>query len=394
MNNFIVTIFSSGNFMPHGHCYLWQPGVLWLHLVSDTLIMLAYYSIPVTLLYFVRKRKDLEFDWMFICFSIFIMACGTTHLMEIWTIWRPVYWLSGIFKAITALASVPTAILLVKLVPLALALPSPTALKNVNDMMSLEIAGREKIENALYQKNNALAALNQELEAFSYSVSHDLRGPLRSMDGFSLALLEDYDDKLDTEGKDALNRIRAASQHMGHLIDDMLRLSQVTRADIRLESIDLSLLVSQIANTIQHEYAGRSVDWVIEDGMTIRADKALMQIAIRNLLENAWKFTGTREKAVIRIGTTKHAGHKAYFIADNGVGFDMAHANRLFGSFQRLHHVADFPGTGIGLAIVQRIIHRHEGEIRAEAKEKEGATFFFNIKETSDEQFHQNHPPG
>ncbi|MDP2239009.1 MAG: ATP-binding protein [Burkholderiales bacterium] len=242
--------------------------------------------------------------------------------------------------------------------------------------------------------NQALAALNEELEAFSYSVSHDLRAPLRSMDGFSLLLIEDYGDKLDEEGRDALERIRAASQRMGYLIDDLLRLSQVTRAELNVTRVDLSAIAREIADALDREQPGRSVEWAIEAGLSLSADPALMRIAMQNLLQNAWKFTGRTDRPVIRVGALERDAKTVYFVADNGVGFDMAYADRLFGAFQRLHHAGDFPGTGIGLAIVQRIIRRHDGEIRAEAKEGAGATFFFSVKESENGSDEQDHPAG
>ena len=244
------------------------------------------------------------------------------------------------------------------------------------------------------RSNQDLAALNEELEAFSYSVSHDLRGPLRSMDGFSLVLIEDYGDKLDEEGKDALERIRAASQRMGGLIDDLLRLSQVTRAEINVTRVDLSAIAREIADALDREQSGRSVKWAIESGLSVWADPALIRIAMQNLLQNAWKFTGKTDRPVIRVGALERDAKTVYFVADNGVGFDMAHADNLFGAFQRLHHVGDFPGTGIGLAIVQRIIRRHDGKIWAEAKEGEGATFFFSVKESENGSDEQDHPAG
>jgi light-regulated signal transduction histidine kinase (bacteriophytochrome) len=236
--------------------------------------------------------------------------------------------------------------------------------------------------------------LNEELKAFSYSVSHDLRGPLRSMDGFSLALIEDYGDKLDEEGKDALERIRAASQRMGYLIDDLLRLSQVTRAELNVTRVDLSAIAREIADALDREPSGRSVEWAIESGLSVSADPALMRITMQNLLQNAWKFTGRIDKPVIRVGAFERDAKTVYFVADNGVGFDMAHADNLFGAFQRLHYAGDFPGTGIGLAIVQRIIRRHDGKIWAEAKEGEGATFFFSVKESENGSDEQDHPAG
>jgi len=231
------------------------------------------------------------------------------------------------------------------------------------------------------RSNQELAALNQEIEAFSYSVSHDLRTPLRSMDGFSLALLEDYGDKLDDEAKDSLQRIRAASQRMGRLIDELLGLSRVTRAELKWQSVDLSEMAREIADALRQQEPQRTVEWLIEDGMKVHADKALMHIVMQNLLENAWKFTGKTDKAVIRVGVLQQGGEKEYFVADNGVGFDMAYADRLFGAFQRLHHESEFAGTGIGLAIVQRIFRRHEGRVRVQAQPGLGATFFFRLKE-------------
>jgi signal transduction histidine kinase len=244
------------------------------------------------------------------------------------------------------------------------------------------------------RSNQELAALNKEIEAFSYSVSHDLRAPLRSMDGFSLALLEDYGDKLDDDARDSLHRIRAASQRMGRLIDELLGLSRVTRADLSVRPVNLSAIAHEIAEGLQQQQPGRSMRWEIDDGVTVQADKALMQIAMQNLLENAWKFTAKTEQPVIRVGRVEHNGQPACFVSDNGVGFDMTYADRLFGAFQRLHHESEFSGTGIGLAIVQRIIRRHEGKIWAQAQPGRGATFFFTVREPGHERREQSHPAG
>jgi len=231
------------------------------------------------------------------------------------------------------------------------------------------------------RSNQELAALNQEIEAFSYSVSHDLRAPLRSMDGFSLALLEDYGDKLDDEARDSLRRIRAASQRMGRLIDELLGLSRVTRAELKIRSVNLSEIAHEIADSLDQQQPERRVQWIIDEGITVQADRALMQIALQNLLENAWKFTARTPHPVIRVGARERDGMKECFVADNGVGFDMAYADRLFGAFQRLHHESEFSGTGIGLAIVQRVFRRHEGKVWVQAKPELGATFFFSLKE-------------
>lgn len=357
---------------------------MWLHVVSDGLIATAYFTIPITLVFFVQRRKDLQFHWMFLCFALFILACGASHVMEIWTIWYPTYWLAGAIKALTALASIFTAFMLTKLVPIALALPSPAALAASNERLRLEIVDRIRIERMLSQKNLELRELNEELNAFSYSVSHDLRAPLRSVDGFSLALLEDYEAVFDADAKDALRRIRLASQRMGDLIDALLRLSQVGRAPLRCERLDLSALCGDISAQLVEEHPQRSLEWVIEPGMYIEGDKPLMRIALRNLLENAWKFTSRSANAVIRIGSAEQPEGTVYFVADNGAGFDMRHVDKIFGAFQRLHSDADFPGTGIGLALVNRIILRHGGRLSAESKAAIGTTLYFYTNQKDD----------
>ncbi|XHS79827.1 ATP-binding protein [Burkholderiaceae bacterium UC74_6] len=234
--------------------------------------------------------------------------------------------------------------------------------------------------------NRELLVLNQELESFSYSVSHDLRSPLRSMDGFSLALLEDYGDRLDDEARDSLQRIRAASQRMGRLIDELLGLARVTRAELRVQEVDISAMAREIAVGLARTHPDRQVDWQIEEGIQVRGDRELISIAMQNLLDNAWKFTGKVAHAVIKVATGQVDGARVCQISDNGAGFDMAYASRLFGAFQRLHHETDFPGTGVGLAIVQRVMHRHGWTLWGQSEPGLGATFYFRPTERSDEQ--------
>ncbi|MBO3458845.1 GAF domain-containing protein [Aetokthonos hydrillicola Thurmond2011] len=225
-----------------------------------------------------------------------------------------------------------------------------------------------------------LQAVNKELEAFSYSISHDLRAPLRSIDGFSQALLEDYYDVLDAMGQDYLRRIRGASQRMGQLIDDLLNLSRVTRSDIQLEPVDLSLLASSICNEFQHSQPERRVDFVIQAGLLAQGDIRLLRVLLVNLLNNAWKFTSKHAQARIEFGATNtETDIPVYFVRDDGAGFDMTYANKLFGPFQRLHGMHEFPGNGIGLATVQRIVHRHGGRVWAEGSVERGATFYFTL---------------
>ncbi len=229
--------------------------------------------------------------------------------------------------------------------------------------------------------NRKLEETNKELAAFSYSVSHDLRAPLRSIDGFSLALLEDYQEKLDETGRHYLNKIRAATQHMGSLIEDMLKLSRITHAEFHHESIDLSKIVQSIADTLRQSNPDKDVRINIQKDIVVHGDRNFMEIAMTNLLENAWKFTGKQNNPLIEFGMTLTEQGKIFFVRDNGVGFDMAYVNKLFGAFQRLHGQNEFPGTGIGLATVKRIITRHGGQIWAEGEAGKGATFFFTLPE-------------
>ena len=553
LNNFFFT----KQFIPHGHCYLWKPELVGLHIVSDSLIALAYYSIPVMLVYLVHKRRDVPFHGMFLMFGAFIVACGTTHLMEVWTLWHPTYWLSGSIKIITAIVSLYTASEMVSLLPKVLALPSPAqlqaanlalekeiterkwaesqirtlnaeleqrvsertvALRRSNEELATEIAERKRVESALRQSEEQLRrvvqnmpvmmnaidadgniiiwnreceqvtgysaneivrnskaiellypdtanrhqtitawaecgsnycnceceweitskegsvktvswfniseqfpisgwaawgigvditerkraelgihqlnaqleqrvvertaqleAANAELEAFSYSVSHDLRTPLRSIDGFSQALLEDYMDKLDAPGQNYLHRVRLATQRMGQLIDDLLNLSRVTRSEMHRESVDLSAIAQIIATELQEAEPERQVEFQIVMGLVANGDSRLLRIVLENLLGNAWKFTAKHSRAWIEFGRYSHDGVHTYFVRDDGAGFDMAYTDKLFGAFQRLHGAKEFQGTGIGLATVQRIIHRHSGRVWAEAAVEQGATFYFTL---------------
>ncbi|MDD5189822.1 MAG: PAS domain S-box protein, partial [Dehalococcoidales bacterium] len=243
---------------------------------------------------------------------------------------------------------------------------------------------RAESEEKLRQRTNELEASNREIEAFSYSVSHDLRAPLRALDGFSHIVLEDYGHKLDDTAKDYLNRIRKASQDMSQLIDDMLKLSRITRADLYFDDVDISAIAQSIAGELRAAQPERQAEFTIMPQMVANVDRQLLTIALRNLLDNAWKFTSKCPVTRIEVGFTEQGGEKTYYIKDNGSGFDMAYADKIFRPFSRLHSEREFGGTGIGLAIVQRIIDRHGGRVWTEAAKGEGATFYFILKRRLD----------
>lgn len=359
-----IRLFDQSFFMPHGHCYLWTPWLLWANLLSDLLIAGAYFAIPFALWRMVRLRADLPFDWMFIAFGVFIVACGTTHLIEAWNIWHVDYWLSAAVKVVTAIASVPTAILLFRLIPRIVALPSPAQLAAANA--------------ELLQSNHRLADSHQALESFSYSVSHDLRAPLRSIDGFSQALEEEHAAALEGEGRRFLGRIRSEARRMDHLIESLLTLARVAAGGLVRTRVDLSAMAVDIAESLASP--DRKVSVEVAPGLVASADRGLAEIVLQNLLANAFKFTSRTPDAEIRVGVRTFAdGRRVFYVADNGAGFDPAHAGRLFGTFERLHSEQDFPGTGIGLATVRRIIERHRGRLWAEGRPGQGATFWFTF---------------
>ena len=237
------------------------------------------------------------------------------------------------------------------------------------------------LEQRVSDRTAKLEASIRELAAFSYSVAHDLRSPLRAMDGFSAALLEDYADQLDETGLDHLRRIRGGSQRMGLLIDDLLSLSHEARTEMKRQRVDVTALVGEIGETLQRAQPNHQPEWVVAPALAAEADPRMLRVVLTNLLGNAWKFTSQRAGARIEVGVVAPAaaGGTVFFVRDNGVGFDMAYADKLFGSFQRLHSQHEFAGTGIGLALVQRIIHRHGGQVWATGKVNEGATFFFTL---------------
>jgi len=237
----------------------------------------------------------------------------------------------------------------------------------------------QDLEKRVDQRTAQLETANRELEAFAYSVSHDLRAPLRGIDGFSQLLLEQHNDQLDDKAKGYLGRVRGGAQRMAQLIDDLLNLSRVSRSEMTIQRVDLSQVARKVAEELQATNPRRDVRFEIQGGVEAVGDGRLLRIVLENLLGNAWKYTSKHLSARIEFGMRNQSEGRVFFVRDDGAGFDMQYVHKLFGAFQRLHTSTDFPGTGIGLATVQRIINRHGGNVWAEGREEQGATFYFSI---------------
>ncbi|MDB6123056.1 MAG: hypothetical protein JWQ71_2049 [Pedosphaera sp.] len=358
---FVRDIFSSEGYMPHNHCYRADPRMVWLHVLSDVFIGLAYVSISSTLAYLVFKAsRDIPFHWMFLAFGIFIVSCGFTHFMEVWTVWDAVYWLSGYIKVITAVASVTTAIALFPLVPKIFAL--------INAVKVSE------------ERRQKLVIANEELEAFASSISHDLRAPLRTMQGMALALKQDYGAQMAAPAQLYTTKIINASERMDTLIQDLLEYSRMTRVEFELTSIDPKAVVDEalatIGGGIQERQATVKIEGVFP--MVTSNTTMLLQVMI-NLLTNAIKFIPADVKPQVTISGKAAGKFVRIEIWDNGIGIAPEHRERIFRMFERLHASSEYPGTGIGLAIVERAVKRMEGNLGVESELGKGSTFWIEL---------------
>ncbi|HXP95085.1 MAG TPA: ATP-binding protein [Telmatospirillum sp.] len=374
-------LFDLDGLVPHGFCLMWRDELFWSLAISDAIISLSYLSISTAMALYLIKRKDVYLRWVAVAFALFILLCAASHATDVWTLWSPDYGYQVVVKAATAVVSVFTAIALWPLFPHALSLPSAAQMATVNAALLRENEDRKRAEAALRTTEMELRAANKELESFAYAVSHDLRAPLRAMTGFSEALIEDFGTQLDPGAQDYLREISHAGRHMAELIDGLLQLSRATRGSLTRERIDLSFLAKDIRLELEQGEPGRRVTWVIERGLSQWGDRRMIEIVLRNLLENAWKYTAGAAEPIIRVFAEDRDDRHFLSISDNGAGFDMAYADKLFQPFQRLHRHDEFPGIGIGLSTVFRIVQRHGGVILAEGAVGRGATFRFSLPE-------------
>ena len=289
-----VSWFSGEQFLPHGHCYMWTPGILWMHVIADILIAMAYFAIPFVLIYVARRRRDLPFGGLLLCGGVFIVCCGLTHLLDVWNVWHTDYWLEGMLKVATAVASVPTAILLWRSLPFIMTVPSQRQLRDANE---------------------SLARANHELEAFTASVSHDLRSPLTTIAG-QAGLLELSMPHGSEEQRRRLTRIQNSVKQMSELIDALLALSRISRHTLHREIIDVSALAESIIQDLRLRDPYRQVTVNIQPGMSVHGDRSLINDLFVNVLSNAWKFTSRTEAARIEVGQSQHGSMATLFVRD------------------------------------------------------------------------------
>lgn len=392
-------------FMPHGHCYLWDPSILWQSVLSNAVVGISYYCIPVALIYFIKKRKDLEFHWIFLMFSAFIFACGTTHFLNIMVVWRPAYRLDASLMSITALFSAATLISLVKLMPQLLLIPSPSALRQTISKLEDEVNRRTQAENSLRDLNIALDAqvllrtqdltlanqqlaeakseleiklreittVNDELNNFAYAASHDLKSPLRGIDQLATWIEEDLQATLDSETRDHLRLMRSRISRMDILLDDLLAYSQVGRTEEDTVEIDTLKLVKDVYDL---SAGPTQIKLVTENLPTFKTKKAPLELVLRNLIGNAIKHhdkaTGTVTVSARRLETAFE-----FTVQDDGPGIAQEHHKRVFVMFQTLKPRDKVEGSGMGLALVQKAIESAGGSISLQSDGQQGSLFRF-----------------
>jgi signal transduction histidine kinase len=441
--HFFTSILDTQSWPARWHCGTWSSFHGWLYIVSDIIIWISYFMIPTILAFFVyeKKTEPIPFRMIIILFISFILACGLTHLVDAAIFWWPVYKLSALIRLGTAIVSLGTVFALIQVTPKVLELKSPemlermvedrtAALHELNARLRMEIKNREQVEAKLSEMNTQLEeksqrlmrineellnrerdllkseekvlelnadlenkvelrtreldAMNKELEAFTYSVSHDLRAPLRSIHGYTTILSESHGPHLDGEGNRLLRIIAKNSHYMGQLIDDLLNFSRTSRTKLSKLPFNTHDHVQGIVNDLLLAEKERKIKIDLMPLEPCRGDITTLRQVWINLLSNAFKYTRKKDETWIEIGNILHKQEIWYYIKDNGVGFDMAYIDKLFGVFQRLHRHEEFEGTGVGLALVKRIIERHGGRIWAEGQVNEGAAFFFSLPNGTD----------
>jgi signal transduction histidine kinase/DNA-binding NarL/FixJ family response regulator len=392
MPTFFNYPFQSNGFIPHGHCYLWQTGLVWLHVISDATIALAYYSIPFLLIYFIYKRKDVPFNGVFLLFGAFIIACGTGHLIDIWTLWYPDYWIAGGLKALTAIISIYTAFALFYLMPQALTLPSPAQLEAINQVLSTEIVERKRIEKELRLAEEVAQNSSQAKSEFLANMSHELRTPLNGILGYTQILQRT--ESLSEKGRKGLSVIYQCGSHLLTLINDVLDLSKIEARKLELYPVDFYLpaFIDSVTEICRIRAEQKVIAFHIELDPNlptgIHADEKRLRQVLINLLSNAMKFThqgSVTFKAQVmeqESNANEKTNYKIRFeVVDTGTGITPEQAEKIFQPFEQVgSQKRQSEGTGLGLAISQKIVLLMGGQIQVQSEFGKGSTFWFEAK--------------
>ncbi|MEH2139585.1 ATP-binding protein [Nostoc sp.] len=392
MPTFFSYFFQSKGFIPHGHCYLWQTGLVWLHIISDATIAIAYYSIPFLLIYFISKRKDLPFNGVFLLFGAFIIACGTGHLIDIWTLWHPDYWVAGALKALTAIISIYTAFALFYLMPQALTLPSPAQLEAINRILSTEIVERKRIEKELRLAEEVAQNSNQAKSEFLANMSHELRTPLNGILGYTQIIQRT--ESLSEKGRKGLGVIYQCGSHLLTLINDVLDLSKIEARKLELYPIDFYFpaFIDSVTEICRIRAEQKVIAFHVELDPNlptgIHADEKRLRQVLINLLSNAMKFThkGSVTLKVQVISQESNANGKTNYkihfqVVDTGTGITPQQADKIFQPFEQVgSQKRQSEGTGLGLAISQKIVFLMGGQIHLQSEFGKGSTFWFEAK--------------
>lgn len=381
--------------MPHGHCYLWRPGILWLHVLSDALIALSYFSIPIMLYYFIYKKRDTPYRWLFRLFATFIFWCGMTHLVSIWTVWDPVYQIQGVTKAVTAAVSFLTALCLAPTIPKLLSLRSPEELEKVNvqllNALNQKDNAEEKLQHAnieleeqvakrteeLTQYSDKLRVANSELESFAKQASHDLKSPLNT----AMALLQQLNQNPDDlhNYKTYVPKVENNLKRLNRLITDLLNLSKLGETETIKEWVSLEEVIADVKANVHHLVEEKRAQIYVDNLFDVYANKTQLTLVLQNLIENAMKYVKEYTHTEIICSTYHKNNFWVFEIKDNGIGISPEEHENIFKPFYRLHSEDQYPGTGLGLSICRKIIINHGGTIQVSSVSGEGTTFRFAL---------------